>query len=115
MDLVEISNAIFEILSPHFMATISILLSGIYLFKYMCASDCTGCRKPIYLLRAFLWGLFTIAWVVFPSLGLFIGRSVLRAMVATVVAVEVAYNLFYIRDAFKEMRQWTYRRYRIRR
>ena len=108
MDTNSFSAMIFDSPHPHLMAVLLLLLAAIYVFKFVCVKDvCTGDRrKPIYILRAFLWGLFAITWAAFPYLDVVIGRSVLRLMLAIVVVVEIAYNLLYIKDAFKEARQW---------
>lgn len=116
MDEVTIAEIIFEGLHPHFMMAMTSLLSGIYLFKYMCVKECDIPggplrRRPIYLLRAFLWGLFALVWFLFPFLGLITVRSLLRAMIAIIVLTEIAYDLLYIKDALKESWRWIYRKF----
>ena len=110
MDEVSISQIIFEGLHPHLMAAMTMLLAGIYLFKYLCRVEgMKQERRPIYLLRACIWGLFSAAWWAFPYLDLVVSRSILRAMVAIIVLTEISYDLLYIKDAFKEMWRWIYK------
>ncbi len=114
MDEITIAEIIFEGLHPHLMMAMTLLLSGIYLFKFVCVKECEmpggkPRRRPIYLLRAFLWGLFSLVWLSFPYLDLITVRSLLRAMIAIIVLAEISYDLLYIKDAFKESWRWIYK------
>jgi hypothetical protein len=110
MGEVTISQIIFEGLHPHLMAAMTLLLSGIYFFKFVCVKGNQPRRRPIYLLRSFLWWLFAVVWFSFPYIELIVVRSLLRAMIAIIVLVEISYDLLYIKDAFKEAGRWIYRK-----
>lgn len=114
MEEMTIAEIIFEGLHPHLMAAMSLLLSGIYLFKFACVKECfegntLQIKRQIFLLRAFLWGLFSLVMFSFPYLDLIVVRSLLRAMIAIIILAEISYNILYIKDAFKEIRRWIYR------
>ena len=106
-----VSHLIFDWLHPHFMAAITLLLAAIYLFKYVCVRSMPNTNsRHIYILRSFLWFLFAVSWGIFPYISLLSGRSMMRAMVAIIVLVEIAYNILYVEDALKETWRWILRK-----
>lgn len=104
MSELHISETIFEILHPHFLAGLSILLSSVYVFKFVCVRQ-SG-KNPIYILRAVLWLMFAAIWAAFPYVDLIVSRSLLRAMIVIIMAVEIAYNIFYVKDAIVGTLKW---------
>ena len=106
-----ISDLIFNWLHPHFMAMITLLLSALYMFKYICIHDKDALRqRQIYILRSFLWLLFAISWVIFPYVDIITERSMMLAMIATIVLTEIAYNILFLEDAIREMWRWILRK-----
>lgn len=103
----ELPLLVFRILHPHWMGGLSVLLSAIYFFKFMCVfRPPEGTRNQMYLLRSGLWLTFGLVWFAFPYINLILSRALLRIMVTVIITTEIAYNLLYIKDAITGTVKW---------